>query len=170
MSEERNLKKMQKIKIKQKYFFPGSDIRMLGKEILQTPSLVLLYDELSGACYGFGFTPEATVEELKKVRNAFLEYIRNALPNFEIRYSEYSYPAHGYPAHGRIVKYIFRVAGKEEVIIAPVITEDAQRVTYPSLASDIEFLARVAGFVDYYQYHKISLHIEEEVWGEEVEA
>ena len=160
---------MQKIKIKQKYFFPQGDIRMLGKDIIDMPSLVLLCDELSGACYGFGFTPEATIEELEKVRNAFIEYIRNAVPNFEIRYSEYSYPAHGYSAHGRIVKYIFRVAGKEEVIIAPVITEDAQRVTYPSLATDIEFLARVAGFVDYYQYHKISLHIEEEVWGEEVE-
>lgn len=158
-----------RIKIKQKYFFPGSDIRMLGKEILQTPSLVLLCDELSGVSYGFGFTPEATVEELKKVRNAFLEYIRNALPNFEIRYSEYSYPVHGYPAHGRIVKYIFRVAGKEEVIIAPVITEDAQRVTYP-FASDIEFLARIAKFIDYYQYHKISLCIEEECWGEEEEV
>ena len=161
---------MQKIKIKQKYFFPGSDIRMLGKEILQTPSLVLLCDELSGVSYGFGFTPEATIEELEKVRNAFIEYIRHAVPNFEIRYGEYNYPAHGYPAYGRVVKYIFRAAGKEEVFIAPEITEDAQRVTYPSLASDIEFLARVAGFVNYYQYHKISLRIEEEAWGEEVEA
>ena len=160
-----------RIKIKQKYFFPQGDIRMLGKDIIDMPSLVLLCDELSGACYGFGFTPEATIEELKKVRNAFIEYIRQAIPNLEIRYGEYSYPAHGYPAHGRIVKYIFRAAGKEEVFIAPVITEDAQRVTYPiSLASDIEFLARIAKFIDYYQYHKISLRIEEECWGEEVEV
>ena len=160
---------MRMIQIKQGYFFPSGDIRMLGKEILQTPSLVLLYDELSGACYGFGFTPEVTVEELKKVRNAFLEYIRHAVPNFEIRYSEYSYPAHGYPAYGRIVKYIFRAAGKEEVFIAPEITEDAQRVTYPTLASDIKFLSRIAKFIEYYQYHKISLRIEEECWGEGVE-